>query len=79
MIWVEDTGVATSPVGADGGATGVVAVAVPDGVELPPAFVARTRYEYVVPPLRPVSEKLVVVLVPAVFQLPPPFNERSTS
>ena len=40
---VDPIAVAVTPVGVAGGATSVVAVAVPDGGESPPALVANTR------------------------------------
>jgi hypothetical protein len=42
-ISVDDTAEAVTPVGASGGSTNVVAVAVLDGFESPPVFAAMTR------------------------------------
>jgi hypothetical protein len=68
---------AVTPVGVDGGATSVVALDVADGDDSPPAFVATTRYVYVVAAVSPVSSNVVAPVVPAVAQLAPPLTDRS--
>jgi len=58
-ISVADVAEAASAEGAAGGATVVVALAVEDHAELPPAFTARTRYQYWVAAVSPESSNVV--------------------
>ena len=58
-IAVADVAAADSAEGAAGAVTPVVAFAVLDQAELPPAFTARTRYQYWVAAVSPESSNVV--------------------
>jgi hypothetical protein len=65
------------PLGAGGGES-VVAEAVADGTESPPALVAITRYAYVVADVNPVSWYAIAAVVTRGVQVAPPLTDRST-